>query len=49
MENKEYDEVGEFLKFECQKCAEALEKDGKLICDWDGKEHDKHDTCSHWW
>ena len=42
------DEVEEYLKFECRKCAEAREKCGKIICHLDGKEKADTDTCSYW-
>lgn len=43
------DEIDEFLRFECQRCAEGIEKDGKIECHLDGSVKEKTDTCPYWW
>ena len=45
------DEIDEYLHFYCKNCAEAreAEKDEEtIICDLDGQEKLKTDTCSYW-
>ena len=44
-----HDEVGKYLRFECENCNEIREKDGVLVCHLDGQVKKKTDTCKQWW
>ena len=49
MDSEANKDIENYLRFECQRCAEAREgKDGKTICHLDGQEKEKTDTCPYW-